>query len=740
MIANSIKGTKRTQLLGLAAVQLDRVHPGYGFLSENEHFASAVAEAGATFVGPPAHAVRAMGDKVESKRFAKAAGVNTIPGWVGVVEGVDHAISVAKEIGFPVMAKAGVVKDYYFDTTTTPLSNSSPASCKDLFCPVYSAAATVDPLLVTAFQGPSNSSAGALSNDLYLAVGLDSGLKAEDVQRKPLNLVILLDYSGSMSSPFNSYYYDMFGNMKNLTAEGIVIRLFTLLLIFKNSHHRLFFLSLLNLPLFSTTETSKSKMDIAKEVLNGVLDQLHPSDRVSIVLFDDTACVPLPLQQVSCIGNNTSQLKKSILRDVQPAGGTNQEAGLETATQILTNCSECLSPGLAAVENRIILITDEQPNTGDVSQAGLGKMIRDNASNNIFLTLIGVGLDLNTELVESLATTRGANYYSVHTPGEFEKRLVQEFDYAVTPLVFDLELSVDSSSVSNANAAAGKNNGWRILSVYGSPNPKDTAFAALGSTTNSSTTISKVNTLFPSAQTEQGIKGGVILLRLAPPELISTSSTSGTFEPVPLFLDASYTDRTGKKYTSKLQVDALSTSVYQARSTSAGSQYYQSSGVRKAVLLARYTDLLRNWLIDEWKQIDTTEGTTNKRRIVIPSTLCQVFPSDYCPDLYSNGSSGGGGGAGEVKDPYAVTSVGSNGCELQTWINPHACILPTPVPVVIQLGQWERQSVDLKNHVTANAQQALQEFLPYMQSEIKALGDDSLNQEVDIIKKILAAA
>jgi propionyl-CoA carboxylase alpha chain len=84
----------------------DAVHPGYGFLSENEHFASSVAKAGATFVGPPAHAVRAMGDKVESKRFAKAAGVNTIPGWVGVVEGVDHAISVAKEIGFPVMVKA----------------------------------------------------------------------------------------------------------------------------------------------------------------------------------------------------------------------------------------------------------------------------------------------------------------------------------------------------------------------------------------------------------------------------------------------------------------------------------------------------------------------------------------------------------------------------------------------------------------------------------------------------------
>lgn len=82
------------------------MHPGYGFLSENQAFASAVSEAGAAFVGPPVHAIQAMGDKVESKRFAHAAGVHTIPGWVGVVEGADHAVAVAKEIGFPVMVKA----------------------------------------------------------------------------------------------------------------------------------------------------------------------------------------------------------------------------------------------------------------------------------------------------------------------------------------------------------------------------------------------------------------------------------------------------------------------------------------------------------------------------------------------------------------------------------------------------------------------------------------------------------
>ena len=84
----------------------DAVHPGYGFLSENAEFAKAVERIGATFVGPSPHALAAMGDKVESKKFAREAGVNTIPGWAGVIEGADHAISVARDIGFPVMIKA----------------------------------------------------------------------------------------------------------------------------------------------------------------------------------------------------------------------------------------------------------------------------------------------------------------------------------------------------------------------------------------------------------------------------------------------------------------------------------------------------------------------------------------------------------------------------------------------------------------------------------------------------------
>lgn len=97
----------QTQILQ-AALQngATAIHPGYGFLSENAGFVAAVAAAGLTFIGPHAKAIAAMGDKIESKRLAKAAGVNTIPGSEDAVADGDEALKVAAEIGFPVMLKA----------------------------------------------------------------------------------------------------------------------------------------------------------------------------------------------------------------------------------------------------------------------------------------------------------------------------------------------------------------------------------------------------------------------------------------------------------------------------------------------------------------------------------------------------------------------------------------------------------------------------------------------------------
>ena len=82
------------------------VHPGYGFLSEKREFQEALANAGITFIGPDAHAIYAMGDKIQSKKLAREAGVSTVPGHLDVIKDPDEAVRIANDIGYPVMIKA----------------------------------------------------------------------------------------------------------------------------------------------------------------------------------------------------------------------------------------------------------------------------------------------------------------------------------------------------------------------------------------------------------------------------------------------------------------------------------------------------------------------------------------------------------------------------------------------------------------------------------------------------------
>jgi len=84
----------------------EAVHPGYGFLSERTSFAQALAKENIAFIGPPVNAIAAMGDKIESKKLAMAAGVNVVPGFVGEIDDTEHAVRISEEIGYPVMMKA----------------------------------------------------------------------------------------------------------------------------------------------------------------------------------------------------------------------------------------------------------------------------------------------------------------------------------------------------------------------------------------------------------------------------------------------------------------------------------------------------------------------------------------------------------------------------------------------------------------------------------------------------------
>ncbi len=88
------------------ATGAEAVHPGYGFLSENEEFASRCEQEGIAFIGPKAHSIAAMGDKIASKKLANEAQVNTIPGYNDAIETAEKAVEIAKGIGYPVMIKA----------------------------------------------------------------------------------------------------------------------------------------------------------------------------------------------------------------------------------------------------------------------------------------------------------------------------------------------------------------------------------------------------------------------------------------------------------------------------------------------------------------------------------------------------------------------------------------------------------------------------------------------------------
>ncbi|MEY4695778.1 MAG: hypothetical protein RIT14_206 [Pseudomonadota bacterium] len=93
-------------LQAVRATGAEAVHPGYGFLSENRAFAAALEAEGVVFIGPPSPAIEAMGDKITSKKIAQEAKVSTVPGYMGLIADADEAVTISRQVGYPVMIKA----------------------------------------------------------------------------------------------------------------------------------------------------------------------------------------------------------------------------------------------------------------------------------------------------------------------------------------------------------------------------------------------------------------------------------------------------------------------------------------------------------------------------------------------------------------------------------------------------------------------------------------------------------
>ena len=469
----------------------------------------------------------------------------------------------------------GLFYDYTFDTGNT--GNNS----QDLFSPSYSTAISKDPV--------------SGKDEYYMTVGLNSNIKESDFSRKKLNLVVVLDISGSMISGFDSYYYDDMGE--------------------------------------NSEDESKTKMQIANESVNVLLDQLNEDDRFGMVLFDDEAYLAKPINLVET--TDIEAIKGHIL-EIEAQGGTNFESGYEEATKLL---DEYKNVDTNEYENRIIVITDAMPNYGETSDEGLLSYVKNNADNGIYTTFIGVGVDFNTELTEAISNVRGANYYSVHNSSEFKDRMGEQFEYMVTPLVFDLELSLNSDV-------------YEIVEVYGS----DTVNKESGS-------IMNVNTLFPSKTTSDGeVKGGVVLLKLS-----SKNENSDDINE-DITLNVSYKDREGKEYQNSQTVSFTN-----------NQEYYDNTGIRKAILLTRYANTLKDWILYERSDED-------RRFLISPDT-------------------------------------GIEDC------------LYTKDEIYLILGRNERTSVDLE--VSDEYKEIFSNLKTYMEQEINEIQDNTLNQEIEILDKLI---
>ena len=381
-------------------------------------------------------------------------------------------------------------------------------------------------------------------------------------------------------------------------------------------------------------ELNKTKLESASESVVALLDHLNPEDSFGVVLFSDEAYLGKPLGKVK--DANLKNIKEQILA-LEPMSGTNMSSGIEQATEMFKDYHN--EETADEVENRIIFLTDAQPNEGMITEDVLLSLIKANAEKKVYTSFIGIGVDFNTELIEDINKVHGANYYSVHSPIEFKKRMDDEFDFMVTPLVFDLELTV-------------KADGFKIKKVYGSPEADE----ATGK-------IMKVATLFPSQRKDEKTRGGIVLLHLEKTPEIENQT---------IHLTASYKDRTGKEDSSSFTFEFKQ-----------GTEFYDNTG-RKSLLLARYANLLKNWLVHERSLKKNTEETTIE---------------DTATDTDSS-----------LEAHYDTEGI--------------------PIPPK-ELGPWERQSVALS--VSEEYRKLFERFHTYFETEMKEIRDSSLNTELKIL-------
>jgi Ca-activated chloride channel family protein len=208
-------------------------------------------------------------------------------------------------------------------------------------------------------------------------------------------------------------------------------------------------------------------------------------------------------------------------------------------------------------ERRIIFITDAQPNTGG-GPDDLCSLAEEAAKSGVHSTFIGVGLDFNAGMTDTIAKVPGGNYFSVHSESQFQQILVDDFNYIVTPLIYDVKVTLDDPR-------------FEIVEAFGSPDADKATRTLLKLTTISGSAISS----------ERGVKGGLVLLRLK-----ATTDCTGWQGALTL----EYRTHDGVQKSERMEIDL------DERFKKLQPGGYESSGVRKGVLLSTYVSTVAEHL------------------------------------------------------------------------------------------------------------------------------------------------
>lgn len=219
-------------------------------------------------------------------------------------------------------------------------------------------------------------------------------------------------------------------------------------------------------------------------------------------------------------------------------------------------------------------------------------MVNDNANSDkhIYTTFIGIGVDFYTSMIEKISYVRGSNYFSVNSREEFEQLMINQFDYMVSPLLFDLKFFINVPKY------------WQVDGIYGSNAPHtlnkyDSSFNG-----KSRIELVSISTLFPTItrvfQNDEKrkikqAKGGITLIKLTKRDHKSTMLPNmSDFECGTKQIDVTvaYTDRFNQIHTHS-EIIEFDTAIGREHDT-----YFGNNGIRKAVLLSQYVRIVHEWI------------------------------------------------------------------------------------------------------------------------------------------------